>query len=435
MAGVWVRTSPTTGKKSYQLIFRGPDGLPVRITARTATSLTMARKMAQAAEEQAERERLGIAERRVERHTGDDLCDRYLADVVPGLRNQYGPKSQIKVHVRPFLTGKRLDKITPADITGWLNGLKAAGLQDSSRFAMRLRLGAMLGFAVNQLKWLNTNPIKEAERVKPAVRAPRFLTGDEVFRVLHAADEWLRPVIAVAVYCGLRKGELAGLEWEDVDLEAGVIHVRRSFRAATKSGRERVVGIPPGLVPFLEDQRQRSRGKCVFPSRSGQPRLHWALDKTFKAVLAAAGITKDVTFRHTRSTFGTAYRRATGDIRAVQRSLGHADVGTTARHYDGTDMAELLSNSAKLSYGATHKRLTSGFSEPVLSEEKGSEMPVCTDTRVESATEVIVRQYRVTCDITGVAVRGLTSERPDPGLDETPASSADSQATHKGGGR
>ena len=81
--------------------------------------------------------------------------------------------------------------------------------------------------------------------------------------MLAALDLPERALWATALFAGLRRGELAALRWEDVDLAAGVIHVRRSWDPVegeidTKSRQRRRVGIPAELHDHLAEQRARA---------------------------------------------------------------------------------------------------------------------------------------------------------------------------------
>ena len=76
-----------------------------------------------------------------------------------------------------------------------------------------------------------------------------------------------RLLLALFAYAGLRRAELLGLDWDDVDLERRLIRVRKA-----KGGRQRVVPIHPGLVPLFEDYlrvRPPRQGACAVSRRSG----------------------------------------------------------------------------------------------------------------------------------------------------------------------
>jgi integrase len=87
-------------------------------------------------------------------------------------------------------------------------------------------------------------------------------SDDEVRRFLFAARaeyEHVFAFYAIAIYAGMRAGELAALEWPDVDLERRLITVQRSFDGPTKSDRVRYVPILDPLLPSLRQWRLRHR--------------------------------------------------------------------------------------------------------------------------------------------------------------------------------
>ena len=102
-------------------------------------------------------------------------------------------------------------------------------------------------------RFMGPNPAKEVLRRTVPRRKPDFPRVDEVPRVLAAMDDRWLPLFAAAIYTGLRKGELLGLQKSKVDLRERLLYVARSYdRATNKSKREEVIPIATELVPFLE---------------------------------------------------------------------------------------------------------------------------------------------------------------------------------------
>ena len=97
-------------------------------------------------------------------------------------------------------------------------------------------------------------------------------SDDEVRRFLAASrseDEHVLVFYATAIYTGLRAGEIAALEWPDVDLDRRLITVQRSFDGPTKSDRVRYVPILDPLLPVLKAWRLRHPGRLVFTNQAG----------------------------------------------------------------------------------------------------------------------------------------------------------------------
>lgn len=99
---------------------------------------------------------------------------------------------------------------------------------------------------------------------------PDFLRFHEVPLVLAAVPLKWRDLFATAIYAGLRKGELCGLSKTDVDLEIGVIIVRRSYdRVTTKGKRSDAIPVAAELRPYLEHALRMSPSDLVFPREDG----------------------------------------------------------------------------------------------------------------------------------------------------------------------
>ena len=130
-------------------------------------------------------------------------------------------------------------------------------------------------------------------------RVPRemqdYLKEHEVLPVLqHIADRWL-PLFATAIYTGLRKGELIGLQIRDIDLQNRLLTVTRSYgRNTTKNGRGAVIPIASELVAYLAEAIRRTLSQLVFPGDDGTMlSRHTPLEEVLRRALAHAGIVEN----------------------------------------------------------------------------------------------------------------------------------------------
>jgi integrase len=120
--------------------------------------------------------------------------------------------------------------------------------------------------------------------------------------------------VRVALYTGLRPGEIIHLPWSDVDLEVGLIHVRYGGDGATKSRRDRVVPMHPDLRRFLADLCVTD--SLVVPLSKNQVE-DWFQRHT------------DFTAHRLRHTFASRYIQHGKSVTKLQKILGHASVQTT----------------------------------------------------------------------------------------------------------
>ena len=140
---------------------------------------------------------------------------------------------------------------------------------------------------------------------------------------------------------GLRRGELLGLKWEDIDMQQGIIRVRRQIaridgkivEAPLKTKNSyRTVTISPQAVEVLKAQKAKTNDQYVFPSPNGGPISPDSVNNMLKRVLERAGIPK-VRFHDLRHTFATLALQNGVDIKTVSGMLGHFSAGFTLDTY------------------------------------------------------------------------------------------------------
>jgi integrase len=163
-----------------------------------------------------------------------------------------------------------------------------------------------------------------------------YLPRDETERLLswaraNAPEEF--PLYATAIYTGARMGELYGLRWSDVDLDGGLITIRRSYdRAFTKSKKVRRVRINRQLSIILRDWRTRCpAGELVFARAKGGMRARERPPVGFEKHLTAARC-RPVHFHGLRHTAASLMVMSGISLRAVQVTLGHSTIQVTERY-------------------------------------------------------------------------------------------------------
>ena len=144
--------------------------------------------------------------------------------------------------------------------------------------------------------------------------------------------------LAVMAYAGLRRTELLGLDWDDVDLTRRLLGVRKA-----KGGRQRTIPIHPALAPFFAEYyatRLPMTEQTVFVGVQGN-RLHYTqLGQTFRHYVDAAGVNerKRVTPHTLRHVFASELLHAGANLRKIQELLGHKHLDSTQlhKHLDST---------------------------------------------------------------------------------------------------
>ena len=194
-------------------------------------------------------------------------------------------------------------------------------------------------------EYLERDPAHVLRTPKKREALPDVLDQRELRRLLAAVDDeevWERHfpgkrqrdrlLLALLAYAGLRRSELLGLDWDDVDLERRLLKVRKA-----KGGRQRVLPIHPGLAPLFVDYltvRARDPEPALFVGVQGRRLSISILSQTFRRYAQAAGVTerKRVTPHTLRHVFASELLHAGANLRQIQELLGHKHLDSTQRY-------------------------------------------------------------------------------------------------------
>ena len=174
-------------------------------------------------------------------------------------------------------------------------------------------------------------------------RERRFLEPQELAALLDAGEgERDRTILYLLAYSGLRRGELFGLQWKDLDENTNRLQVRRSlFQGALTRPKtqhsERTVDLPEPIVVRLRVCREQcpSIGEgFVFRTEEGHPLDpdNW-YKRTFVPTVKRAGLTVDVGIHSMRHSYASLLINQGESIKYVSRQLGHASINITADLY------------------------------------------------------------------------------------------------------
>jgi integrase len=249
-----------------------------------------------------------------------------------------GRRSSVRVHVLPTLGDLAIEDVTSRDLERWRSGLRA---ELSTRSKNRLLTELHGVFKRAKKVWgLPSNPVEDVEMLRERPRVDfEVYTPEEVLALVRwAANEQDAAIYLTAAFTGLRRGELIGLRWRDVDFAGSLVRVRRaySYGALTvpKSGKARAVPLAPEVASALARLALRGawtgEDDLVFPGETGGFLDGSALRRRYLAAQDFAGI-KRLRFHDLRHTFGTRMI-AVADIVRVKEWMGHADIETTMRY-------------------------------------------------------------------------------------------------------
>ncbi len=278
-----------------------------------------------------------------------ELCDYWIENRAPRKRSRKDDESIIRKHLRPAFGLKTLRDVGVEEVDAYVNDkIDGEELSDKTVSNHVVLLGTMLRTATTfKVPWLAVVPKFRKPKVALFSRDYQWLrSDDEVRRFLAASrteDDHVFVFYATAVYTGLRAGEIAALEWPDVDLDRRLVTVQRSFDGPTKSDRVRYVPILDPLLPVLKAWRLRHPGRLVFTNQDGamfapsarifQEVLHRVLGVGQFPKVQRNGVERSyVRFHDLRHTFASRWVAKGGDLFKLQKILGHQSVQMTMRY-------------------------------------------------------------------------------------------------------
>jgi integrase len=182
------------------------------------------------------------------------------------------------------------------------------------------------------VRWgvIETNPAVEMQKPPARKHKTRFLTPEEFQKVEAAALDWLRPMLRMAVTTGMRLKEVVGLRWEDVDRNAGVIHVNEDSKTGT-----RVVPMSVTVRQILASQVRHVVSPMVFVKSDGTDYTSGAartwISQATKRAMRKAGI-EDASFHTLRHTAAAWMVQEGATLFEVQNVLGHSTPVMTQRY-------------------------------------------------------------------------------------------------------
>jgi integrase len=285
-----------------------------------------------------------------------EFFDRWLESAAPTLRPATARRYRdvARLHIVGVIGNLRLAKLTPGDVQRLYADRLAAGLSPTSVHHIHAILHRALDQAV---RWgLLLRNVTDA--VDPPRRSsPEMQTWDtrQVAAVLTAAaSDDLEALWRLALLTGMRRGELLGLRWADVDLDAGALAVRRTLSRGSTSrlevgepktgaGRRRV-SLPASVVESLRCHRVRQLEQrlavgpayvdadLVFATESGGVIHPNTLSRRFGQLIEQAGV-PPIRFHDLRHTCATMLLAEGVHPKVVQERLGHATIAETLDRY------------------------------------------------------------------------------------------------------
>lgn len=276
----------------------------------------------------------------------------YLKNVKPLTAQNYA--KQVNKHLKPALGATKLEALDAHTIQKFYNSLTAAGLAPKTVKNIHGVLHSALQQAIAN-DYIRHNPTEACKLPKVVRPEIHPLEPDEISTMLQEAEkDDYGNLFIVAMFTGMRQGELLGLPWECVDFSTGIITVKQQlqcidgtyFLESPKNGKTRTILPAPLVMEALvrEKQKQENEQKqagdawnnpfnLVFTDALGKNLVRRTVVKHFKKISERAGISNDARFHDLRHSFAVTSLYAGDDIKTVQANLGHATAQFTLDVY------------------------------------------------------------------------------------------------------
>jgi integrase len=259
----------------------------------------------------------------------------------------------IRTHIIPTLGAIQVQKLTPDTLQAFYSEKLAAGCGPRTVEMCHQRLSTALKQAV-RLGLVSRNVCDLVTPPRVAAREMATWDGDQARRFLAVAEQSAYgPIWLVALATGLRRGELLGLRWRDVDLDRRTLSIRQTVglvgttvvagQPKTRSGR-RTIPVPADVIEALREHRRRQNERrlalgsiwqhhdLAFAATNGNSINPNNLRRDHTRLVTLAGVPR-IRIHGVRHTHATLALQQGANIKAVSQRLGHARTSITMDVY------------------------------------------------------------------------------------------------------
>ncbi len=282
-----------------------------------------------------------------------DIADIYLKLAKENKKDWRHDEGRWNLHVKPVFRNKKMDQVTPMDITNLLSDMKKykvgfikkVGSNPNHKIELvpgspapatkkhvLVLIKRVYNWAIKRELYHGENPASKIEAPKVNNQITECLTHEDLDRLLGVFENWVNRlgalVVKFALYTGFRLDEVIGLEWKDVDLE------KRFVRLSDPKGNPVTLPVCNEAIEILlEAEKIKPILGCawVFPNNKGQRRVSFG--KIWSRIKKASKIPKGFRFHGLRHNFAT-HLASSGevDLYTLQKLLNHQTPAMTQRY-------------------------------------------------------------------------------------------------------
>jgi len=274
----------------------------------------------------------------------EDFANEYLERHLKlNCSSGWARKAQVNINrLGQFFCRKYLHEITPLSIEKFKEErLKEVCSSSVNKDISCLR--AMFNKAVDWGKFEGQNPVEKTKFLKVDNKRLRYLEKEEIPVLISNCSPHLKPIVIVALNTGMRKSEILGLKWRDVDFKRGVIQLLK-----TKNNKPRHIPMNEMVKQALIEVRKEPESPYVFTNRNDKPFVD--LKRSFTSALKKSNI-KDFRFHDLRHAFASQLVMSGVNLNTVRELLGHSSLEMTLRY------AHLSPNYKKMAVDSLYQRI------------------------------------------------------------------------------
>jgi len=176
---------------------------------------------------------------------------------------------------------------------------------------------------------IEQNPFSNVKLARVPEREPVFFSKDDLRKLLAAIKEdWLKAMVVLALYTGMRRAEITNLRWQDVDFERKTIRVESNATFKTKQGKRRIIPLADTALNLLQVRQLTKRNEYVFTLNGRKIYDNWVTHK-FKFYLNEVNLNDRLHFHSLRHTFASWLVQDGVSLFEVQKLMGHSNISVT----------------------------------------------------------------------------------------------------------
>lgn len=262
--------------------------------------------------------------------TVKDLMERYLSICsTKKARSSLRRDTMIfRKHLFPFFGGATLlTQIKPNMLADYKAYRCKAGVVSETVNKELVLLKAAYNVAIREWEWVDVNPVCRIKMEKSPEARVRYLAAEEFSRLFNACAEWIKPMVVVARYTGMRRGNLLSLKWEQVDLSRKLITLPKS--KTTRYSIPMCEHVHQVLFDLAQGSHLESDN--VFREPNGKAYNPTRIWRAFRTACDTVGIV-DFRWHDLRHDFASQLAQSGVEILKIQKLLNHADLRMTLKY-------------------------------------------------------------------------------------------------------